>query len=177
MQDLPFYLKTIFLQRMPFMFFPGIQWYCLKIFSLIIKRASTSLMNRMRIQMRWWFFANAPRLLYNYSLLLKAHFVLKCYERASVSPHPSLAACQWHSPSFLGAQGKYRLPLILRMGGGSEGCGYKEGAWVHVSQLVCINSHFFFFLKCSFSFGIILYLQRGCKDNSQSSVYSSPTFP
>lgn len=84
-----FIWRRIFLQRMPFMFFPGIQWYCLKIFSLIIKRASTSLMNRMRIQMRWWFFANAPRFLCNYSLLLKAHFVLKCYERASVSPTPA----------------------------------------------------------------------------------------
>lgn len=42
-----FIWRWIFLQPMLSMFFPDIQWHCLKIFSLIIKRALTSLMNRM----------------------------------------------------------------------------------------------------------------------------------
>lgn len=108
--------------------------------------------------MRQWFSANALGRLYNYSLLLKAHFVLKCYEH-TLSPQPQPPCL----PPLLGVQGKYRLPSVVRMGdvSGVVDPRIQPGAML-LNVFVLI-----YFKKKNLNFGITLYLQKNEKGSTQ----------
>lgn len=126
--------------------------------------------------MREWFSENASWFLYNYRLLLKAHFVLKCYEHSLSPPaQPPCLPMTTPSPSLLGMQAKIQAPFSLKGG------IYKWGTVETRIQPGSVFLHLFVltahFLKWTLQFGIIVSLQKSCKDSTQSSVYPSPTSP